>query len=123
MQEILLSVRRKNYSNFIYADTDSIHCNCSPNEIKGIKVDDKNFLCWKLESCWDKGLFVRQKTYIEHIMSGNLKPIDKPFYNVKCAGMPEQCKTLFLKSIGADVDISGLNMNDDAKEFLKKNAQ
>ena len=111
---------QKNYSNFIYADTDSIHCNCSPNEIKGIKVDDKNFLCWKLESCWDKGLFVRQKTYIEHIMSENLKPIDKPFYNVKCAGMPEQCKTLFLKSIGADVDISGLNMNDDAKEFLKK---
>nr|DAL59320.1 MAG TPA_asm: DNA polymerase B [Caudoviricetes sp.] len=111
---------QKNYNNFIYADTDSIHCNCSPNEIKGITVDDKNFLCWKLESCWDKGLFVRQKTYIEHITAENLKPIDKPFYNVKCAGMPEQCKTLFLKSIGADVDISDLNMNDDAKEFLKK---
>lgn len=111
---------QKNYSNFIYSDTDSIHCNCNPNEIKGIKVDDKNFLCWKLESCWDKGLFVRQKTYIEHITAENLKPIDKPFYNVKCAGMPEQCKVLFLKSIGADVDISDLNMNDDAKEFLKK---
>lgn len=111
---------QKNYSNFIYADTDSIHCNCNPNEIKGIKVDDKNFLCWKLESCWDKGLFVRQKTYIEHITAENLKPIEKPFYNVKCAGMPEPCKALFLKSIGADVDISDLNMNADAQEFLKK---
>lgn len=111
---------QKNYNNFIYADTDSIHCNCSPNEIKGIKIDDKNFLCWKLESCWNKGLFVRQKTYIEHITAENLKPIDKPFYNVKCAGMPEQCKQLFLKSIGADVDISDLNINDDAKDFLKK---
>lgn len=111
---------QKNYSNFIYADTDSIHCDCSPNEIKGIKVDDKNFLCWKLESCWNRGLFVRQKTYIERITAENLKPIDKPFYNVKCAGMPEQCKTLFLKSIGADVDISNLNINDDAQEFLKK---
>lgn len=111
---------QKNYEHFIYADTDSIHCNCCPNEIKGIKIDDKNFLCWKLESCWDIGLFVRQKTYIEHIMAENLKPIDKPFYNVKCAGMPEQCKTLFLKSIGEDVDISDLNINDDAKDFLKK---
>ena len=111
---------QKNYKNFIYADTDSIHCNCNPNEIKGIKVDDKKFLCWKLESCWDKGLFVRQKTYIEHIIAENLKPIDEPFYNVKCAGMPEQCKTLFLKSIGEDVDISDLNINDDAKDFLKK---
>lgn len=111
---------QKNYKNFIYADTDSIHCNCCPNEIKGIKIDDKNFLCWKLESCWDTGLFVRQKTYIEHITAENLKPIDKPFYNVKCAGMPEQCKQLFLKSIGADADISELNMNDDAQEFLKK---
>lgn len=111
---------QKNYKNFIYADTDSIHCNCSPNEIKGIKIDDKNFLCWKLESCWNKGLFVRQKTYIEHITAENLKPIDKPFYNVKCAGMPEQCKQLFLKSIGEDVDISELNINDDAKDFLKK---
>lgn len=111
---------QKNYSNFIYADTDSIHCNCSPNEIKGIKVDDKKFLCWKVESCWDNGLFVRQKTYIEHITAENLKPIEKPFYNVKCAGMPEPCKALFLKSIGADVDISDLNMNADAQEFLKK---
>lgn len=111
---------QKNYKNFIYADTDSIHCNCNPTEIKGITIDDKNFLCWKLESCWDKGLFVRQKTYIEHITAENLKPIDNPFYNVKCAGMPEQCKTLFLKSIGEDVDISDLNINDDAKDFLKK---
>lgn len=111
---------QKNYKNFIYADTDSIHCNCNPAEIKGITIDDKKFLCWKLESCWDKGLFVRQKTYVEHITAENLKPIDKPFYNVKCAGMPEQCKTLFLKSIGEDVDISDLNINDDAKEFLKK---
>lgn len=111
---------QKNYEHFIYADTDSIHCNCSPNEIKGIKVDDKNFLCWKLESCWDKGLFVRQKTYIEHITAENLKPIDKPYYNVKCAGMPEQCKQLFLKSIDEDINIDELNINDDTKNFLKK---
>lgn len=111
---------QKNYNNFMYADTDSIHCNCSPNEIKGIRVDDKNFLCWKLESCWDEGLFVRQKTYIEHIVAENLQSIDKPYYNVKCAGMPEPCKQLFLKSIGEDINIDDFNINDDAKNFLKK---
>lgn len=111
---------QKNYEHFIYADTDSIHCNCNPDEIRGITVHDKNFLCWKLESCWNKGLFVRQKTYLEHIVAENLLPIEKPYYNVKCAGMPEQCKTLFLKSIGEDVSIDGLNINDDAKNFLSE---
>lgn len=115
-----IRVAQKNYEHFIYADTDSVHCNCNPDEIKGITVHDKNFLCWKLESCWDKGLFVRQKTYLEHIVAENLIPIEKTYYNVKCAGMPEQCKTLFLKSIGEDVNIDDLNLNDDARKFLSK---
>ena len=33
---------------FKYADTDSIHCDLQPNEIKGIKVSDTEFCCWKL---------------------------------------------------------------------------
>ena len=83
---------------FIYADTDSIHCDLMPEQIKGIKVDDKNFCCWKLESCWDVGLFVRQKTYVEHVVKENLKDCE-PYYNIKCAGMPETSKKLFIASI------------------------
>ena len=95
---------QKNYHGvdkpgFIYADTDSIHCDLAPEELTGITVHDKNFCCWKLESCWDEGWFVRQKTYIEHVVMENLKPIDDPYYNVKCAGMPDACKQLFLKSV------------------------
>ena len=26
----------------------------------------------------------------------NLEPIDKPYWNVKCAGMPERCKQVYL---------------------------
>ena len=55
---------QKNYKYFIYADTDSIHCDLKPEEIVGIKVHDKNLCCWKLESCWDEAIFTRQKTYI-----------------------------------------------------------
>lgn len=89
----------KDKPGFIYADTDSIHCDLKPEEIKGIKVDDKNFCCWKLESCWDKAIFTRQKTYIEHVVAENCEPIDVPYNNIKCAGMSQRCKDLFQLSL------------------------
>lgn len=115
-----------NKAGFIYADTDSIHCDLPPDKIEGIKVDDSEFCCWKLESCWDEAIFARQKTYIEHIVLENLKPAKKgPYYSVKCAGMPERCKELFLLSLNAtkeDIDNyqSSDEYNEDEKEFLSK---
>lgn len=88
-----------NKPGFIYADTDSIHCDLLPEKIKGIKVHDTAFCCWKLESNWDEAIFSRQKTYIEHVTHENLIPIEVPYYNVKCAGMPKHCKDLFVDSI------------------------
>lgn len=82
---------------FIYADTDSIHCDLPSDKINGIKVDDRAFCCWKLESSWDRAVFVRQKTYAEHVTMENLEPIDEPYWNIKCAGMPERCKKIYLK--------------------------
>ena len=109
-----------NERGFIYADTDSIHCDLAPEEITGIRVDPKEFCCWKLESNWDKGWFVRQKTYIEHITAEDLEPIDEPFYNVKCAGMPEKCKDLFLKSMeGFYPEDDDENYTDADRWFLK----
>lgn len=88
-----------NKPGFIYADTDSIHCNLKAEQVKGIKVHPTDFCCWKLESCWDKGIFLRQKTYIEHVTHEDLAPIEKPFYNVKCAGMPDVCKNKFIEHL------------------------
>lgn len=95
---------QKNYHGvdkrgFIYADTDSIHCDLHPDEIVGIKVHPTDFCCWKLESCWDKAIFVRQKTYIEHNTHEDCIKIETPYYNVKCAGMPERCKALVVESM------------------------
>lgn len=114
---------QKNYhgvSNpgFIYADTDSIHCDLKPEEITGIKVHDKDFCCWKLESCWDVGLFARQKTYVEHVTHEDLKEIEKPYYNVKCAGMPQKCKDLFLLSMEGYEPKEGDKYNEKELEFL-----
>lgn len=116
-----------NERGFIYADTDSIHCDLEPEEITGIKVHDKDFCCWKLESCWDTAIFTRQKTYIEHVIKENCKPIDQPYTNIKCAGMPQKCKDLFELSLDGTAIISGYNdrrtnvhkeWSEEEKEFL-----
>lgn len=112
-----LNYHGKDKRGFIYADTDSIHCDLPPNEIKGITVHDRNFCCWKLEAQWDEAIFVRQKTYIEHVTGENLEAIDNPYYNVKCAGMPSRCKDLFVKSLQGES--ANENNSDDEKEFLK----
>ena len=110
---------QKNYHGvdkrgFIYADTDSIHCDLEPQEIKGIEVHDTDFCKWKLESCWGEAIFTRQKTYIEHITHENLKPIEEPFYNIKCAGMPQRCKDLF------NLSMSGFTPTEDDNSFTEK---
>ena len=102
----------KHERGFIYADTDSIHCDLKPDEIVGIKVHDKNFCCWKLESCWDTAIFARQKTYIEHITHEDCEPIEEPFNNVKCAGMPERCKKL--------LDISMRGKHEKESEYTEQ---
>lgn len=110
----------KDKRGFIYADTDSIHCDLTPEEIKGITVHDKNFCCWKLESCWDKAIFVRQKTYIEHIVQENCEDIDEPYDNIKCAGMPQKCKNLFELSMQGYEPKEGDDFNEEELEFLKE---
>lgn len=102
---------------FIYADTDSIHCDLPPESITGIKVDDKEFCCWKLESCWDRAIFARQKTYIEHITDENLQPVENPYYNIKCAGMNQACKDLLTISLEGLEDMAA-QLPEDKKAFL-----
>lgn len=87
-----------NERGFIYADTDSIHCDLVPMDVRGIKVDKSAFCCWKLESTWDYAWFVRQKTYIEHVVQEDLEDCE-PHYNVCCAGMPDRCKAIFLDKV------------------------
>lgn len=108
-----------NERGFIYADTDSIHCDLKPEELKSVPVDDNAFCCWKLESCWDKAWFVRQKTYIEHITHNDLKPVDRPYYDIKCAGMPDRCKQRVIDVFeGREVDrVEGEKIPERMEDF------
>ena len=84
---------------FKYADTDSIHCDLSADEVQGITAHPTAFCCWKLESYWDTAIFARQKTYIERITHEDGEPVKEPYYNIKCAGMPDYCKALMNTSL------------------------
>lgn len=116
----------KHERGFIYADTDSIHCDLKPEELKGVPVDANKFLHWKLESYWDKAIFARQKTYIEHVTHHDGEPIDAPYYDIKCAGMPQQCKALLDNSLKhvTEAEIEELERerkkpyNDEEKRFM-----
>ena len=114
---------QKNYHGpdkpgFIYADTDSIHCDLLPGDLTGIRISPNDFCAWKLESCWDIAYFVRQKTYIEHVTHEDLQEVDTPYYIVKCAGMPEKCKQLFLRSMRGEQPTDNENLTNDERDFL-----
>lgn len=105
-----------NKKGFIYADTDSIHCDLAPEELKRIKIDNNAFCCWKLESFWDKAYFTRQKTYIEHVTHKNQEKLEQAYNDIKCAGMPLKCKELL------DISLNGINidkMNDKERQFVE----
>lgn len=107
-------------AGFIYADTDSIHCDISANDLVGLTVHETNFCSWKLEATWDEAIFTRQKTYIEHVIEENLKPVDEPYYNIKCAGMPKRCKDLFEISLRGYEPKEGDKYSEEELEFISK---
>ena len=122
---------QKNYhgvdkAGFIYADTDSMHLDISVEDLIDVPLHDTEFNHWKVESCWDFARFVRQKTYVEHVTHEDLKPIEEPRYEVKCAGMPERCKVLFVSSIvgKSPYELTGEDpsyekLTETEQEFLK----
>ena len=80
-----------------------------------MKLDKAEFCCWKHESTWDKAIFVRQKTYIEHIIAEGTDPCT-PYNNIKCAGMGQRCKDLLNVSLGETVDLG--KITDEEQIFI-----
>ena len=115
-----IQAAQKNFERFCYADTDSIHCIGTADELIDVPVHPTEFNHWKIEATWDKAYFVRQKTYIEHVVEEDLVPINDPYYNIKCAGMPEHCKELFAAGLtGTDFDEKAKEkLTEDEKKFL-----
>ena len=118
-REFTIRASQKNYKHFVYADTDSMHLkDIKPNEVKGIKVHDKNFCCWKLESYWDKGIFARQKTYIERVTHEDGEEVE-PYNNIKCAGMPSRSKELLNAKLTGVYNGDYNKLSKNEKDFIK----
>lgn len=104
------------HPKFVYADTDSIHCMCSREELVDVRIHPTDFNAWKCESYFDEAVYVRQKTYIEHITHEDEIPCE-PHYDIKCAGMGKRCKELMNISLsGGEVPADA---DDKEKEFLE----
>ena len=114
---------QKNYHGvdkpgFIYADTDSIHCDLKPEQLVDVPVHPTEFCHWKIEATWDVGIFTRQKTYIEHVVEEDQEPIEEPYYNIKCAGMPDRCKNLLDMSLRGVSFKEGESYTEEEEEFV-----
>ena len=110
-----------NRPGFIYADTDSLHMDIPVEEVQNVVLHETEFCCWKHEAVWDIGFFTRQKTYIEHVVKEPGKE-GEPYYNVKCAGMNERTKGIFMHSVLQDYDVvnNPEGYLSDELEFIKQ---
>lgn len=106
-RQFTITAAQENYDRFIYADTDSIHCTGDGFSLKGIDVHPVNFNAWAIEAEWDKAIFVRQKTYIEHTIREMNKASEMeeitPYFNIKCAGMGKRPKELLSANLSREI--------------------
>lgn len=110
-----------NKPGFIYADTDSIHCDLEADQIKGAPKHPTKFNHWKYEASWDFAKFIRAKTYVEHVYAEDEEPIENPYYNLKCAGMSDHVKNLFLYSVEQNVSRETYKtLDEDEKKFVSE---
>lgn len=69
---------------YIYSDTDSIHClKLSEEELsKIVEIDEYKLGAYKVESTAVRGIYIRQKCYVEEAPDGSL--------NTTIAGLPKK---------------------------------
>ena len=82
----------KSKIQFVYADTDSLHCISPDFELpEGLDIDDTKLGAWKYESKFNTAKFLRQKCYIEN--STEDIENENPDFEMKItvAGMPKGC--------------------------------
>lgn len=121
----------KNYDSFCYSDTDSIHiCIKDDSEIKGIVQHPTELCCWSEDGCFDNGIYLRQKTYMEFSINEENPLMSE--YDVKACGMSDRAKDLFtwnlmgllpFKNKTIDVPVKGeiknVKLSSDEFEFLR----
>ena len=82
----------KSKIQFVYADTDSLHCISEDFSLpEGLEIDDTKLGAWKWETKFNKAKFLRQKCYIENSTEDFENPDPEYELKVTVAGMPTTC--------------------------------
>ena len=95
-RDVTVRAAQANYDRFLYADTDSLHL--LGREEPDLPIHHSHLGMWAHESNFSKGRYIRAKTYAEVITQKPDKSnpdelVDcEPFLDVKCAGLPSNCK-------------------------------
>lgn len=118
-----IRLAQKNYKNFCYADTDSLHCKCRKEELIGVPIDDKKLGFWKVEMEWKRAIFHRSKSYIETTEKDGIES-----YHITCAGMgkvPKHMLSLALQYRDGNVSrktILSEDLDETQKEWVLQGA-
>lgn len=90
------------YENFVYCDTDSVHCLV---KLPDYMVDQKELGKFKLEAVETKSKYVRQKTYI--VLEDNWHEMDtlSTKISITCAGMTSAMKESLIRDYSLGLDI------------------
>ena len=94
----------------------------TPEELIDVPIHESDFNHWKLESYWDKAIFVRQKTYIERVTHEDGKAVEHPYHLVKGASIPKRCNELITLNLDMQDNKELYNKkeyNEQEREFLE----
>ena len=82
----------KSKIQFVYADTDSLHC-VSPDFSlpEGLEINPTKLGAWDYESKFNKARFLRQKCYIENSTDDVENPNPEYRLKITVSGMPKGC--------------------------------
>lgn len=82
----------KSNIQFVYADTDSLHCDSPDFELpEGLDIDSTKLGAWDYEGKFNKAKYLRQKCYIEMFSNDVDNPNPEYKMKVTVAGMPKGC--------------------------------
>lgn len=87
-----ITLAEEYYDDYVYSDTDSNVYTRGLDNLSKIPQHESKICYWKVESNSDKAVFVRQKTYIEHVVAEDGKMLETPYTNLKCCGMGAEAK-------------------------------
>lgn len=100
------------YENFVYCDTDSVHC---LKPLDDIYVDQKELGKFKLETIEITARYIRAKTYCISEFDDN----HNITYAITCSGMNQDCKDFAIDTYGDNIfDVFKVGLKIEAKKLL-----